>query len=68
MINIFDFGLDLLGEEVLSVPPQLRNICCSLARAGALIVSSCLSLGYGDLVQSRIDDLLKYMITFSKWL
>ena len=46
VVSIFDFGLDLLSESVVTAPLATRNITCSLVRAGSLIVSSCLHLGY----------------------
>jgi hypothetical protein len=44
--QIFDFGLELLSLDVLSVHYTVRNVCCSMLRAGSLVVSSCLNRGY----------------------
>lgn len=44
--ELFQFGLDLLQQDILLSPSQLRHITCSLVRAGSLIISSCLNLGY----------------------
>ena len=57
IVSVFDFGLDLLSVDVLSAPLGTRNITCSLVRAGALIVSSCLHKGYKT-AKTRIPDLV----------
>jgi hypothetical protein len=44
--NVFDFGLEMLTLEIFSVHPNVRHIICSVIRAGSLVISSCLSLGY----------------------
>ena len=46
ILELFDFGLELLQQDVLSTPPPLRHVSCSIVRAGSLIVSSCVSMGY----------------------
>ncbi len=44
--EVYAYGVELLGQEVLSVPPPVRHVICSVVRAGSLIVASCLSMGY----------------------
>ena len=44
--NVFDFGLEMLTLEIFSVHPNVRHIICSVIRAGSLVISSCLSMGY----------------------
>lgn len=45
IFDIFNFGLALLENNVLSSPPAIRHVVCSIVRAGSLIVSSCLNMG-----------------------
>lgn len=56
--EIFDFGLELLKQDVLSAPTALRHVTCSIVRAGSLIVSSCLNMGY-SISRQRIPSLLQ---------
>lgn len=44
--EIYAYGVELLGQEVLAVPSPVRHVICSVVRAGSLIVASCLSMGY----------------------
>lgn len=44
--EIYSYGVELLGQDVLAVPPSVRHVICSVVRAGSLIVASCLSMGY----------------------
>ena len=44
--EVYAYGVELLGQDVLSVPPPVRHVICSVVRAGSLIVASCLSMGY----------------------
>jgi uncharacterized protein (UPF0147 family) len=65
IMDLFDFGLSLLKQDVLAAPPSQRHVACSIVRAGSLILSSCLYLGYymnrGKLVEllSCCDVLIK---------
>jgi hypothetical protein len=56
--EVFDFGLELLKQDVLSTPTALRHVTCSIVRAGSLIVSSCLNMGY-SISRQRIPSLLQ---------
>jgi hypothetical protein len=58
ILEIFDFGLELLRLDSLSAPSHLRSITCSIVRAGSLIVSSCLNMGY-QLSKTRIIPMLE---------
>ena len=44
--DIYSLGVELLQHDVFAAPATARHISCSVVRAGSLIVSSCLSLGY----------------------
>ena len=44
--EIYAYGIELLSQDVLAVPPSVRHVICSVVRAGSLIVASCLSMGY----------------------
>jgi len=57
VMNAFDFGLEMLTLDIQSAPPTLRHVVCSVIRAGSLIVSSCLNMGY-KVAKSRIGVLL----------
>lgn len=43
--------------EIFSVAPAMRHVVCSVIRAGSLVISSCLNMGY-RMVNSRISKLL----------
>ena len=58
ILDLYDLGLDLLQLDVLSTPPPVRNVSCSIVRAGSLIISSCISLGY-KIARYRLDQLLQ---------
>lgn len=45
-IEAFDFALEMLSLDVHAAPPPARQVVCSIIRAGSLIVSSCLNMGY----------------------
>jgi hypothetical protein len=57
VLAAFDFGLDMLVLEIFSVDASVRHVVCSVIRAGSLIISSCLNMGY-RVVNSRISKLL----------
>ena len=57
ILEAFDFGLDMLILEIFSVDASVRHVVCSVIRAGSLILSSCLNMGY-RVVSSRIAKLL----------
>eukprot|EP01041_Mallomonas_annulata_P001008 gene1008-1979_t len=57
VLEVFDFGLELLKQDVMSAPPSIRHVICSVIRAGSLIVSSCLNMGY-KIARSKISRLL----------
>ena len=59
VMDVFDFGLELLKQDVMVAPPSTRHVICSVIRAGSLIVSSCLNMGY-EMCRSRILPLLTY--------
>lgn len=44
--EVCSMGLDLMSLGNSSIPPSLKHVVCSINRAGALITSSYLSLGY----------------------
>jgi hypothetical protein len=44
--DFYSLGLALLQQDVFAAPPAVRNVVCSVVRAGSLIVSSCVSMGY----------------------
>jgi hypothetical protein len=44
--EVFTLGLELLQQDVMSVPAVVRHVVCSVVRAGSLIVASCISMGY----------------------
>jgi hypothetical protein len=56
-MKAFDFGLEMLLLDIQSAPPALRHLVCSVIRAGSLIVSSCLNMGY-KIAKERIHQLL----------
>ncbi len=56
-IEAFDFGLEMLSLDVSAAPPAARQIVCSVIRAGSLIVSSCLNMGYRN-AKPRIKRLM----------
>ena len=58
ILELFDFGLELLQQDVLSTPPPLRHVSCSIIRAGSLIVSSCISMGY-KIARCRLEQVLQ---------
>ena len=65
IIDAMEFGLSLMANNVTSVPLAVRPIACSVMRAGSLIVSSALSIGYTT-VHTRIPSLLgtvKFLLT-----
>ena len=53
----FDFGLEILTLDIQAAPLQMRHVVCSIIRAGSLIVSSSLSMGY-SIAKLRIPRLL----------
>lgn len=55
--DAFALGLELLQQDVMSVPPIVRHVVCSVVRAGSLIVASCISMGYAT-THSHIPQLL----------
>lgn len=55
--DCFDFGIQLLTLDVFNMSSSIRHIVCSIIRAGSLIVSSCLNVGYG-LLKARVEKLL----------
>jgi hypothetical protein len=57
IMNAFDFGLEMLLLDIQSAPSSLRHLVCSVIRAGSLIVSSCLNMGY-KIAKERIHQLL----------
>lgn len=57
VLDAFDFGLDMLILEVFSVDAAVRHVVCSIIRAGSLVISSCLNMGY-RMINSRISKLL----------
>lgn len=57
ILDLFQFGLVLLQQDVLTAPQPFRHVCCSVVRAGSLIISSCLNLGY-DVTRTKLLDLL----------
>eukprot|EP01031_Cornospumella_fuschlensis_P045978 gene45978-56269_t len=44
--DIFDLAVELMGVDSSNVPSNSKHIVCSIIRAGALILSSYLTLGY----------------------
>lgn len=56
-LKVFDLGLNMLSSEFKAVNPASRPILCSIIRAGGLVVSACLSLGY-DHSRERIQQVL----------
>lgn len=56
-MKAFDFGLEMLLLDIQSAPSSLRHLVCSVIRAGSLIVSSCLNMGY-TIAKERIHQLL----------
>jgi hypothetical protein len=61
LMDTLDLGLQLLQQDVLGAP-AIHHIHCSLLRAGSLIVSSCLGLGY-KIVRERLGTLYKACTT-----
>jgi hypothetical protein len=57
IMKAFDFGLEMLLLDIQSAPASLRHLVCSVIRAGSLIVSSCLNMGY-KIAKERIHQLL----------
>lgn len=57
LMQAFDFGLSLMSNDLYAGPTSSKHILCSIIRAGALIVSSCLSLGY-EVSRFRIRQIL----------
>jgi hypothetical protein len=55
--EMFCLGIELLQQDVMSVPPIVRHVVCSVVRAGSLIVASCLSMGYAT-AATRLPQLL----------
>jgi hypothetical protein len=55
--DIYALGIELLQHDVFAAPVAVRNVSCSVVRAGSLIVSSCLSLGY-DVAKIQLRPLL----------
>lgn len=47
----------MLTLDVFAADPTMRHVVCSVIRAGSLILSSCLNMGY-SVVSSRISKLL----------
>jgi hypothetical protein len=56
-MQAFDFGLEMLTLDIQAAPLQMRHVICSIIRAGSLVVSSCLNLGY-TIAKLRIPRLL----------
>lgn len=56
-LEVFDFGISLLNQDVFSLPFSVQNVACSIVRAGSLIISSCLNRGY-QYSRPRISSLL----------
>eukprot|EP01038_Epipyxis_sp_PR26KG_P007657 gene7657-10420_t len=56
--EMYDLGIELLQQDILSSPLQIRHISCSIVRAGSLIVSSCFNLGY-QVAKLRLKSLLQ---------
>ena len=48
-------GLDLLRADVLRAAPSSRSVVCSVVRAGSLITSSCMNVGYAVLQEKVIE-------------
>ena len=63
--DIYALGVELLQHDVFASPAAVRNVSCSVVRAGSLIVSSCLSLGY-DVARLRLPELLQSCSTIFK--
>ena len=58
VMQAFDFGLEMLTLDIHAAPLQMRHVICSIIRAGSLIVSSCLNMGY-SISKMRIPRLLQ---------
>lgn len=56
--ELLGLGVQLLSQDVFATPVSQRHISCSIVRAGSLIVSSCLSLGYA-VVRPHVVRLLR---------
>lgn len=46
ILEALDFGLSMMNNDLYAAPATSKNVLCSIIRAGALIVSSCLSIGF----------------------
>lgn len=46
ILQALDFGLSMMSNDLYAAPATSKNVLCSIIRAGALIVSSCISVGY----------------------
>lgn len=57
IMQAFDFGLEMLTLDIQAAPLHMRHVICSIIRAGSLVVSSCLSMGY-SIAKFRIPRLL----------
>jgi len=65
LVDALEFGLSLLAHDVMGVSASLRPIATSVMRAGSLIVSSALSVGFEE-VKDRIPSILstvKFLLT-----
>lgn len=58
VLDILDFGLELLQQDVLNSSVGVRHIRCSLVRAGSLILSSSLSTGH-QVARLRLTEIVK---------
>jgi hypothetical protein len=57
IIEVFELGLDMMNHDIKQTPQPLRNVACSIVRAGGLIISSCLGMGY-EQAQVKIKEVL----------
>lgn len=57
ILEVLELGLDMMNHDIKQTPQPLRHVVCSIIRAGGLIISSCLGMGY-EHAQLRMTEIL----------
>jgi hypothetical protein len=57
ILQALDFGLSMMSNDLYAAPATSKNVLCSIIRAGALIVSSCISIGF-EVTRLRLRQIL----------
>ena len=57
--EVYKLGLELISQDIMSVPVIVRHVVCSIIRAGSLILSSCISsIGSSSSGDNHLSELI----------